>query len=152
KNAYIHWLDKGEKGAFEWAFRFYNNRAERRNRISAYIFNPGGGEGAGAYVQEPVTKGQWIHLVATYDDPRKPNARVQLFRNGEPSPHNGSSGTLYKNFNIKPQTGTAPVRLGTRDLRGFLTGGLDEVAIYPRVLTPEEIRSHYVLGTRRVSP
>src|SRR5207244_407080 len=101
---------------------------------------------------EPVTKGQWIYLVATYDDPRKPNPRVQLYRNGEPSPHNGSSGTLYKSFGIKPRTGEAPVRLGTRDLRGFLTGGLDEVAIYPRVLTPEEIRRHWLLGSKAIRP
>ena len=39
--------------------------------------------------------------------------------------------------------GTAPLRLGTRDLASFLVGGLDEVAIYPRVLTAAEIMDNY---------
>jgi hypothetical protein len=39
--------------------------------------------------------------------------------------------------------GTAPVRLGTRDLRSFLTGGLDEVAIYPRRFTAAEVQENY---------
>ena len=85
----------------------------------------------------------WVYLVATFDDPRQPNARVQLYKDGKPSPHNGSPGTLYKSYGIRPQHGGAPVRLGTRDLRSFLTGGLDEVAICPRVLTAEEVRQHW---------
>jgi hypothetical protein len=31
-------------------------------------------------------------------------------------------------------------------LKHFLVGALDEVAIYPRVLTAEEIQEHYNLG------
>jgi hypothetical protein len=147
KNQYIHWLGKGDKGEYEWGFRFYNRKAERSNRISAYIWNPEGGEGAGAYFQDTLTPHKWIYIVATYDNPKKPNARVQIYKNGEPSKHNGSPGTLYKSYQIKPKAGHAPVRLGTRDLRGFLTGGLDEVAIYPRVLTPEEIRRHWLVGS-----
>jgi hypothetical protein len=140
---YIHWLGKGEKGQYEWGFRFYSHKSERPNRISAYAWNPDGKLGAGAYVEDRLTAGAWLHLVATFDDPRKPNAQVRLYKNGEPSAHNKSSGTLYKTFEVKPKHGRAPVRLGTRDLKSFLTGGLDEVAIYPRVLTPEEILRHY---------
>jgi hypothetical protein len=44
------------------------------------------------------------------------------------------------------------VRLGTRDLRGFLTGGLDEVAVYPYVLAPQEIRRHWLLGSKGRHP
>jgi hypothetical protein len=152
KNAYIHWLGKGEKGAFEWGFRFYNRHAERSNRISAYIWNRTGGEGAGAYFEGKLVKHQWIHIVATFDDPETPDARVRIYKDGEPSKHNASPGTLYKSFDIKPTTGTAPVRLGTRDLRGFLTGGLDEVAVYPYVLTPQEIRRHWLLGSKGRNP
>jgi hypothetical protein len=49
-------------------------------------------------------------------------------------------------FQITPTAGTAPVRLGTQDLRSFLTGELDEVAIYDKVLSPEQIRVHYNVG------
>jgi hypothetical protein len=148
KNAYIHWLGKGEKGEFEWGFRFYNHHAERPNRISAYIWNRKGGEGAGAYFEDRLVKHQWIYIVATFDDPHTPDARVRIYKDGEPSKHNASRGTLYKSYDIKPTTGKAPVRLGTRDLHGFLTGGLDEVAVYPYVLTPQEIRRHWLLGSK----
>jgi hypothetical protein len=44
--------------------------------------------------------------------------------------------------------GSAPVRLGARDNLTFtLAGGLDEVAIYPRVLTTDEILENYTTGT-----
>jgi hypothetical protein len=46
------------------------------------------------------------------------------------------------------------VRLGTRDAAtsgsaavSYLTGGLDEVAIYPRVLTGDEILENYCTGS-----
>ena len=39
--------------------------------------------------------------------------------------------------------GTAPVRFGTRDLGSFLNGGIDDVAIYPRVLSAEEILDNF---------
>ena len=140
---YLHWLGKGEKGRYEWGFRFYRRRSERPNRISAYVWNPDGKLGAGAYVEDRLTEGAWIYLVATYDDPRKPDAQVRLYKDGAASSHNESSGTLYKSYDITPKHGPAPVRLGTRDLRGFLTGGLDEIALYPRVLGAEEIRRHW---------
>jgi hypothetical protein len=145
---FIHWLGKGERGRYEWGFRFYNSRAERRNRISAYVWNPDGKLGAGAYVEDRLAAHAWVYLVATFDDPRKPNARVQLYKDGAPSPHNQSPGTLYRSYDIAPKHGPAPLRLGTRDLRGFLTGGLDEAAIYPRVLGAEEILRHWKAGRR----
>lgn len=148
KKDYIHWLGKGEGNAMEWGFRFYNSKSsDRPNRISAYIWNPTGGEGAGAYFQDKLTPGKWIHIVATFDDPRQPNARVRIYRNGVASPNNGSPGTLYKSYKINPKSGSAPVRLGTRDLGSFLTGGLDDVAIYPYVLTPEQIMHHWRVGS-----
>jgi hypothetical protein len=153
KNPYIYWLGKGEAGAQEWGFRFYSDEAaDRPNRISAYIWNAEGKEGAGAYVQDKLTKHKWLYIVATYDDPDKADARVRIYKNGVASKHNGSPGTLYKSYNIKPATGPAPVRLGTRDLKSFLTGGLDEVAIYPYVLSPEEISKHWKVATETVQP
>ncbi len=151
---YIHWLGKGEEGRHEWAFRFYTRGdAERPNRISAYIWNPNGQLGAGAYFQDRLVAGKWIHVVACYEPgdatvgPERPGVRIYrdgVFRQGPPR-----KATLYNDsprWRIMPQHGTAPVRLGTREGRGFFEGGLDEVAIYPRVLSPEEIRLHYEVG------
>jgi len=151
---YIHWLGKGEEGRHEWGFRFYTRGdAERPNRISAYLWNPNGRLGAGAYFQDKLAVGKWIHVVACYEPGnatvglRRPGVRIYkdgVLRQGPPS-----KGTLYNNppnWSIIPRHGTAPVRLGTRDRNGFFVGGLDEVAIYPRVLSPEEIRLHYEVG------
>ena len=155
---YVHWLGKGEAGAFEWGFRFYSlASSDRPNRVSAYIWNPTSppgekNEGAGAYFQDRLTAGKWIHVVACYDpgDASTPGAGVSIYKNGELrcSPAT-SSGALYSNprFDIHPRHGPAPVRLGTRDLGSFLTGGLDEVAIYPRVLSAGEVLDNYRAAT-----
>ena len=43
------------------------------------------------------------------------------------------------------------MRFATRSAtaNSFLTGGIDEVAIYPRVLTPERIKRHYDVAAVR---
>jgi hypothetical protein len=146
---YVHWLGKGDTGQYEWGFRFYSKYSSRPNRISAYIWNLGGGEGAGAYFEDELTPGKWMHVVACYDpgDMNSAGAGVSIYRDG--MLRGGptlSPGALYKSFNIMPAHGNAPVRLGTRDRKNFFVGALDEVAIYPRVLPPEVILDHYRTG------
>ncbi len=151
---YIVWLGKGEAHHQEWALRFYSRTSpDRPNRLSAYLFNPEGGLGAGAYCQDELTVGEWLHLVACFDpgDARTPGAGVRLYKNGVLRQGPPAPGTLYhtSQWQITSVPGPAPLRLGTRDFTSFLTGGLDEVAIYPRVLTVQEIGDHYATGRRR---
>lgn len=159
ENPYVHWLGKGEvqkfngeTRQFEWGLRFYSSEpsqepAARPNRISGYIWNPVGKEGAGAYFQRALTAGQWLHIVVCYEPGDKntcPPAGVQIYLNGvQKGTHD--VGTLYCNpcFAIVPAAGQAPLRLGTRDAVSFLIGALDEVAIYPRVLSPAEVLSNF---------
>ncbi len=148
---YVFWLGKGEPKQQEWALRFYSAKSkDRPNRISAYIFNPIGGLGAGAYFQDKLTAGEWIHVVACFDpgDADTRGAGVHIYKNGVHRSGPPSPGTLYNNpqWKIKPVHGTAPLRLGTRDRKSFLVGGLDEVAIYPRVLTAREILANFDAG------
>jgi hypothetical protein len=149
---YVFWLGKGEARRQEWGLRFYSARSkDRPNRMSAYMFNPEGGLGAGAYFQDKLTAGDWIHVVACFDpgDASTRGAGVHIYKNGVHRLGPPSAGTLYNNpkWQIKPVHGTAPLRLGTRDTKSFLTGALDEVAIYPRVLTAKEILENYKTGT-----
>jgi hypothetical protein len=150
----IHWLGKGEEEQQEWAFRFYSHNSARPNRISAYIFNPSGGLGSGAYFEDALAVGKWMHIVAAFDPVSKanPKAGVSIYRDGvlrKGPGMPGSPGTLYTEFQVVPAHGTAPLRLGARDTRHhFLTGGLDEVAIYPQVLTAVEIREHWMIGSK----
>jgi len=146
QDPYVMWLGKGEKDEMEWGFRFYSKASTRPNRISAYIWNADGGLGAGAYFQDELKVHEWLYVVGVYDpgSADNPGAGVSIYKNGQlrGSPAT-SRGALYSSYNIRPRMGAAPVRLGTRDLRSFLTGGLDEVAIYPRKLTAAEIQENY---------
>jgi hypothetical protein len=146
---YVHWLGKGVSGSQEWGMRFYSQDTTRPNRISAYLWNPSGGEGAGAYFQDELTPGEWIHVVAVYEpgDMNAPLAGVRIYKNGilrNGPPHRG---TLYHTYGVVPADGGAPVRFATRDGASFLTGGLDEVAIYPRALSDAEVLENYSAGT-----
>jgi hypothetical protein len=148
---HVHWLGKGVANQREWALRFYSQNSTRPNRISAYLFNPAGREGAGAHFQDELVAGEWIHVVACYEPGDKdtlPLAGVHIYKNGVHRQGPPSPGTLYSNplFNVEPAHGSSPLRLGTRDLRSFFLGGLDEVAIYPRVLSAEEILENYLNG------
>jgi len=151
---FAHWLGKGEEGRQEWALRFYSRATARPNRISAYIFNAAGGLGSGAYFQDALAPGQWMHIVATYDpvNSANPKAGVSIYRDGvlRKGPGiAGSSGALYSEYQIAPTHGAAPLRLGARDLAHHsLIGGLDEVAIYPQVLSAVEIREHWIVGSK----
>jgi Concanavalin A-like lectin/glucanases superfamily len=148
---YVHWLGKGQAREFEWGFRFYSKESPRPNRVSAYIWNPGSApgvnnEGAGAYFQDELEPGVWIHVVACYDpgDAGTPGAGVSIYKNGKFREGAATSrGARYASYKLDPVHGSAPVRLGTRDQGSFLAGGLDEVAIYPRVLSAAEILDNY---------
>jgi len=163
---YIHWLGKGQRARgpkeeekMEWGFRFYSKSdLKRPNRISAYAWNPQGGLGAGDYCSGDLVKeGVWLHLVACFEPYACScvnKSGVQLFVNGEHVQGPPSSGTLYFNegyWSVLPRCRTAPLRIGTRSAtaNSFLAGGIDEVAIYPCVLTPEKIKRHYDLGMGR---
>jgi len=157
----IHWLGKcvSGSGQCEWGLRFYSGDSqERPNRVSAYIWNPDGSEGAGAFFQyginddDPLVVGTWYHIVAIYDpgDMDTPGAGVRIYKNGVKKQGPPASGTLYSTYGIVPVHGALPVRLGTRDAAtsgeaaaSYLTGGLDEVAIYPYALSDDQVMDNY---------
>ena len=162
REQYIHWLGKGGADQCEWGLRFYSQDSPSRpNRLSAYIWNPDGGEGAGAYFQDTLTPGVWIHVVAVYepgDQDTDPSAGVHIYKDGVHRLGPPSPGTLYSTFGIGPRHGTMPLRFGTRDAAisgdgslSYLSGGLDEIAIYPRVLTPDEILENYLTALDQVA-
>jgi Concanavalin A-like lectin/glucanases superfamily len=154
KNSYMHWLSKGDSGKQEWALRIHNQTSETPHKIAAYIFNSAGGLGAGAYfIEETLSDGNsdWIHIVACFDpgDASNENAGVSIYRNGELKKGPKERGTLYNNpgcWTINPVAGDAPLRIGTRGQKKFFAGGLDEVAIYARVLRADEVIDNYKTG------
>jgi hypothetical protein len=153
-NSYVHWLSKGDSGKQEWALRIHNQTSKTPYRIAAYIFNSVGGLGAGDYfIEAPLTGGDsdWIHVVGCFDpgDASNDNAGVRIYRNGEFKKGSRSPGTLYNNpcnWTVYPVAGDAPLRIGTRGKKKFFAGVLDEVAIYPRVLSADEVMGNYKAG------
>lgn len=139
---YVHWMGKGEPNQHEWTFRMYNknlseSQENRPNRISAYAFNLAGGLGAGSYVQESLEANEWIHFVARYDVATN---KITLFKNGVQKDQDDLFDVTY---GVQVQNGTAPLRLGTRSKWSFFQGKIDDLRIYGRALTEQEILMLY---------
>lgn len=128
---YVYWLGKGERGAQEWVFRMYSqdNTEGRHNRISFYVFNPGGGYGVGSYDERSVEAGQWLHVAGTVD-----GTSITIHVNGE-----SGRGQVYAG-EISPAHTSAPLRMATRDFRSYFQGALAQVRIWNRVLSATELR------------
>ncbi len=133
---YVHWLGKGEVGQQEWTFRMYNETSTddppRPNRISFYVFNSDGHKGVGSYFQEPVTVGEWIHVVGVAD-----GEQTSIFKNGVYKQSQSYAGT------ITPVHGTAPLRIATRDFKSFFQGAVRGSRIWNRALIASEIQQVY---------
>ena len=114
----------------------------RPSRISGYAFNLSGGLGSGSYFQDPVTIGEWIHVVVVFnlDDPPTgtPPGSVRIYKNGALR-----GVTPLRQFKVIPGNGTAPFRIATRDRHSYFLGAIAKVAVYDRELTAAQILSHH---------
>ncbi len=86
----------------------------------------------------PLPAGQWTHLAGTFD-----GQTMRLYMNGE------ECGTMPRPAPIKPNS--FHLCLGNYEIAhpAHFNGLLDEVRLYSRALTPEEIRQHYHVVTGR---
>lgn len=137
-NGYVHWMGKGMPQQHEWALRMYNRdlvegQEQRPNRISSYAFNLSGGLGSGSYVQEKIAANEWIHVVARYD---MESNSISIYKNGVLKDTDTLTDDTY---NVHPENGTAPVRIGTRSKWSFFKGRIDDVRFYDYALSESEI-------------
>lgn len=144
---------------------------DRHGRVSGYIFNLGGSLGSGddwqpgrirADTGQPSTDPRdnldppgtrlWHNYVALFPagDKLDTQARVKLYRDtywqsGNPIFGGPGPGSLYSNTThpIVPGNGGDALHFATRDGNSYLTGALDEVAIFNRLLTETEIATLY---------
>jgi len=135
----------------EWGLRVYSadntESPNRQNRICLYVWNPGGGEGAGAYFQDTVTPGQWIHVVA-----EATATGVRIYKNGvlrmtdDPLSPLYSVGATFADpaHPVTPVAGSAPLRIGTRNNMSYFQGAIAGVAIYTHLLSDTQIHTHYL--------
>lgn len=151
QGGYVYFIGKGlnsnSGGDREWAGRMYSkvNDENRPNRISGYAWNPDGGYGAGAYFQDPVRVGEFIHYALTFRLDEGQYGKVRIHKNGV---HIQTADLVYRpgrpeEVVVVPRNRSAPVRVGTRDGNSFFYGAIAKVAIYNKTLTQQVIRSHY---------
>jgi hypothetical protein len=142
---YVHWMGKGALNQYEYVARIYSddNTVKRGNRISGYAYNLTGSlQGAGSYFQDPVSVGQWIHYALVINTRARsatyPTGYTKVYKNG--TLRDTDSLSEYK---IVPGNGTAPLRIGTRDLASFFKGAIGKVAVYGYELTAPQLSTHY---------
>ena len=89
--------------------------------------------------EESLQPDRWHHLVATYDGSRVASG-IQLWLDGKPARLRVNLDDLNQTFQVKE-----PLRIGaTAPGRGLFHGFLDEVRVFGKLLSPEEIG---ILGT-----
>ncbi|HEX7701341.1 MAG TPA: LamG-like jellyroll fold domain-containing protein [Kofleriaceae bacterium] len=118
-------------------------------RLKGYAFNRDGGFGAGEAFDAVAER--WYDVVLEFDpgDYRDPNAGVHMIVDGIELPT--GPGSHYRSnpctaddptcWTIDPRNGNAPLRIGTSDGESFFAGDVDEVAIFDRLLTADELTS-----------
>jgi len=139
---YVHWLGKGQPDQQEWAARLYSltNSENRPNRLSGYVFNLSGGLGTGSFAEDPLTTDRWIHFALLITSARSRGYKMgytALVKDGLWRDQDSLS-----SYGIRPGNGTAPLRIGTRDLASFFPGAIGKVAIYDRLLSTSALTAH----------
>jgi hypothetical protein len=132
----------GPGGNIEYAVRMYSRSSTRPNRMSAYLFAPDGGLGAGSYAEDPIILSGWVHLVAVFDGVNKgPDGwgTVTWYKNGIQR----DSDTWGDPYDIVPVNGDSPIYLGGRPGHSSFQGGMGKVAIYDRALTAAQVARHF---------
>lgn len=144
-SGYVYWMGKGSPNEQEYALRMYSysntENPPRPNRISGYVFNLSGGLGSGAYFQDAVAVGQWIHITLVINTKSTssayPTGYIKLYKNKSLRQTRG-----IDQFNVTPGAGTAPLRIATRGLNSFFLGAIGKVAVYDYELTSSQIANH----------
>jgi len=95
-----------------------------------YIFTTNGSSTSRTALYEPASKGVWSHVVLTY------NGTLGTYLN---SIHAGSSATTYTNLN----TNSDDLRLGFNYDVNWFNGSIDEVLIFNRSLSTDEVKALY---------
>ena len=131
--AAYHYIDKRTPGP-PWNFEEYTAYVRGNGQFEVGVITTGG------LVYFPSSTGvvnmnEWSHVAFTWD-----GGTLKVFHNGTPIGQTSGSGNIVSN--------SQPIILGTRaDLAHyFFDGLLDEVAIYDRALSTEEIVQHYLNG------
>jgi hypothetical protein len=110
-------LRKGDANPNNWQLAIADGKA------ALYLDDSDGG---GVRSTTTLSTGQWCHVAATWD-----GTQIKIYVNGALETTQARSGTI--------STDTRPIYLGGRSGADLFDGGLDDVRIYNRALSAEEI-------------
>lgn len=103
----------------------------------AVNFQAGGGANV-KWTNGIPTANRWYHLVGTYD-----GANLRLYVDGQLTGTNTGNGPI--------RVTTRPISLGSDNgNQKFFSGGIDEAALYNRVLSAQEVLARFNRGSQRV--
>jgi hypothetical protein len=91
-------------------------------------------DGTNTYSRESHLLYQWVHVAVTYDD-----TAIRLYINGELSGEKKVA-LVFDDSRLRPVVGR--LQSSSQGEQRQWIGAIDEVALYRRALSPEEIRSH----------
>jgi nitrous oxidase accessory protein NosD len=137
------WISLGELGRWQAIankinslWRGYTLDIDYDNKLHFWIGSPTG-HNVGATGAQIMTTDRWYYVVGVFDDV---NNKIKVYVDGD------LDGT--KDYTGYPLITSVPFRIGCGSwgIAEQFNGLIDEVAIYNRVLTPEEIQQHYQNG------
>jgi hypothetical protein len=152
---YVNWLAKcHDQATCEWEARFYDtvNSQDRCDRFSAYVFNPSGGDGAGADWQPvcgSLRECEWHYVVGQYSVSNQPAdcpasqfpGSIDICVDGiqwNQRIHNPTG--CMSEYDVSPAASNGPLEIG-------FDGAIGKVAIYSHALDSSQIASHYYAMT-----
>jgi prepilin-type N-terminal cleavage/methylation domain-containing protein len=122
----------------KWIFRLNDNGKMRVEVADGHIVG-----------NQKVNDDQWHHVVCTFEDDGTPNVKdVMLYVDGELDTGAGGpapSSTAAQVINTATDTGI-DLRIGNDHSNREFKGRIDEIMIFNRVLTPQEIKEIYTQG------
>jgi len=124
----------------DWVCILGRGTVEQRNygiwleaKTQKWMFQQYGGANINVYGQKLVEVGQWVHLAVTTE-----GDTVRVFFNGVQDGQQQRPG--------KPWVGPATLGIGYAMYHTALTGAVDDVRVYRRALSADEVKSLYDLG------
>ena len=161
RDQYVHFLEKAVNPTteVEWAMRLYNKtNPNRHSRLSFYTFKlvSPPGEGNGSYMEygvstndvAPVDMGGWLFLVGQAEpwiSDTDLTTGCVLWKQGLQAVRSPADKYEHPPYNVHPQHGSGPISIGGTCSTGF-KGSIAHVAIWNRLLSPDEIASIWTAG------
>ncbi|MBN1763685.1 MAG: LamG domain-containing protein [Sedimentisphaerales bacterium] len=131
---FLHWGDGGGNRTGKEVF--FSLQRDNANRVYVGFYN------GGLRTRLPLTLGQWYHLVMVRQGGSDSSTGTTLYINGQSVPLEVDS-DLFPGV-LVPALTVSTFRINrARDVTRYFTGIMDEVALYGRVLTAEEVNSHF---------